>query len=72
MERADAQVSDRLEHAIARGVVGRGRERALLRRGAGPAVVFVCGAGGIGKSMAVAGALAAVEHRPMPAPSSGS
>ena len=67
MERADAQVSDRLEHAIARGIVGRGRERALLRqllrRGAGPAVVFVCGAGGIGKSMAVAGALAAVEHR---------
>ena len=62
-----ARVRDRLRHAVARGVVGRNRERdallGLLRRADGPAVVFVSGPGGIGKSMTVAGVTAALEHR---------
>lgn len=61
------QVRDRLRRAAAARVVGRQRElatlRDLLRRGQGPAVVFVSGPGGIGKSTAVAGAVAALDHR---------
>jgi len=61
------RVGDRLRRAAAAGVVGREPELAalqnLLRRGQGPVVVFVSGAGGIGKSTAVAGATATVDHR---------
>jgi DNA-binding CsgD family transcriptional regulator len=63
-----AQVRDRLRAAAA-GVVGREREltalRNLLQRGKGPAVVFVSGPGGIGKSTTVAAAAATLDHRPL-------
>jgi DNA-binding CsgD family transcriptional regulator len=62
-----ARVRDRLRDAAARRVGGRARERdallALLSRGDAPAVVFVSGPGGIGKSTMVAGATAALERR---------
>ena len=61
------QVRDRLRRAAAAGVVGRERElttlQGLLRRGQGPAVVFVSGPGGIGKSTVTIGAVAALDHR---------
>ncbi|MDF3049805.1 MAG: transcriptional regulator, LuxR family [Pseudonocardia sp.] len=67
MDRQGGQVRVRLRHAAARSLVGRAREQAallsMLRRGDGPAVVFVSGPGGIGKSTTVAGATAALEHR---------
>jgi DNA-binding CsgD family transcriptional regulator len=62
-----ARVRDRLRHAVAHSVVGRARERdallALLCRADGPAIVFVSGPGGIGKSTTVAAVTAALEHR---------
>jgi hypothetical protein len=67
VDRQGGQVRVRLRHAAARSLVGRAREQAallsMLRRGDGPAVVFVSGPGGIGKSTTVAGATAALEHR---------
>ena len=52
VDRQGGQVRDRLRHAAARSLVGRAREQAallsMLRRGDGPAVVFVSGPGGIG------------------------
>jgi len=55
----------RLQQAAAAQFVGRDRERAhlagLLVRGAGPAVVFVSGAGGIGKSALVTATVAGLD-----------
>jgi hypothetical protein len=62
MELGGTHLGSRLSARRAEAVVGRRRERqrlhALLGRGVGPAVVFVWGPGGIGKSMLVAGTVA--------------
>jgi DNA-binding CsgD family transcriptional regulator len=62
VEAGRPDLGSRLSEAEAAAVVGRHRERGRLRgflgRGVGPAVVFVWGPGGIGKSMVVAGAVA--------------
>ncbi|MDF2967704.1 MAG: transcriptional regulator, LuxR family [Nocardioidaceae bacterium] len=57
----------RLTLAAEQDMVGRARERSQLtewlQRGVGPAVVFVSGPGGIGKSMTVTAAVASTEQR---------
>ena len=64
-DRATTPMARRLQQAAAAQFVGRDRERAhlagLLVRGAGPAVVFVSGAGGIGKSALVTATVAGLD-----------
>jgi DNA-binding CsgD family transcriptional regulator len=64
---ATGALSGRLHGAAAAQLVGRVRERerlsALLVRGSGPAVVFVSGAGGIGKTTLVTAVLADLDQR---------
>ncbi len=64
---ATVPLAGRLRGAAAEQLVGRERERerlsALLVRGSGPAVVFVSGAGGIGKTMLVTAVLADLHQR---------
>jgi hypothetical protein len=61
--RPGSSVSDRLAAAVAAALVGRAEERARLTAllaPHGPAVVFVHGPGGIGKSTLVTGTLASL------------
>ena len=64
-DRAIAPMALRLQQAAASQFVGRDRERALLAgllvRGSGPAVVFVSGQGGIGKSALVTATVAGLD-----------
>ena len=64
-DRAIAPMALRLHEAAATQFVGRDRERALLAgllvRGSGPAVVFVSGQGGIGKSALVTATVAGLD-----------
>lgn len=64
-DRAIAPMALRLQQAAAAQFVGRDRERALLAgllvRGSGPAVVFVSGQGGIGKSALVTATVAGLD-----------
>ncbi|MEP6561970.1 MAG: ATP-binding protein, partial [Nakamurella sp.] len=65
-DQASTPLADRLRQAAATQFVGRARERAhlagLLDRGFGPAVVFVSGPGGIGKSALVAMTVAGLDQ----------
>lgn len=69
VEPGAGQIQGRLTEAVGAELVGRARERAelldWLEPGQGPAVVFVWGAGGIGKSTLVRGALASAGGRPL-------
>jgi len=62
-----ATVAGRLRGSAAARLVGRARERerlsALLVRGSGPAVVFVSGPGGIGKTMLVTATVTDLDQR---------
>ena len=65
-DRATAPMAHRLQEAAATQFVGRARERArltsLLDLGSAPAVVFVSGPGGIGKSVLVAATVAGLDR----------